>query len=330
MDSKNVIVTGGAGYIGSHACKALANAGYLPVTYDSLITGHREAVRWGPLEIGDTNDAGRLDEVMTRYTPCAIMHFAAFIAVPESVADPGKYYQNNVSGSLSLLQVMRNHAVDKIVFSSTAAVYGEPETSTISENHPKRPINPYGMSKYIVEVMLQDFAAAHDLRSVSLRYFNAAGADPEGNIGEAHEPETHLIPIVLQTAAGQRDHLLIYGDDYATPDGTCIRDYIHVSDLADAHVRALDHMDRHPGAAAFNLGNGKGFSVREIIDIARTITGRPIATKVAPARDGDSAVLIADFSNASKMLGWQPKFTSVEEQVTHAWNWHQTGFRKAA
>jgi UDP-arabinose 4-epimerase len=280
-----VLVTGGAGYIGSHACKALSAAGYVPVTYDSLVTGHKEAVKWGPLEIGDTKNKRRLSDVIRKYSPSAVMHFAAYIAVQESVADPGKYYDNNICGSLCLLEVMRDHGLDKIVFSSTAAVYGEPATSTIAETHPRCPINPYGFSKYAVEVMLNDFAAAHDIRSVALRYFNAAGADPDGEIGEGHDPETHLIPIVLEAAGGRRDKVLIFGDDYATPDGTCIRDYIHVTDLANAHVKALSYMNKQPGASAFNLGNGKGFSVREIVDMARRITGREIRAEIAPARE---------------------------------------------
>jgi UDP-arabinose 4-epimerase len=323
MTAKTVLVTGGAGYIGSHACKALARAGYTPVTYDSLVTGHREAVKWGPLEIGDTRDAARLGAVIGEYRPVAAMHFAAFIAVGESVQDPAKYYDNNVFGSLSLLRALRDGGVDRIVFSSTAAVYGEPETASIAEDHPRRPINPYGFSKHAVEVMLADFATAHGLRSVALRYFNAAGADPDGEIGEGHDPETHLIPIVLQAAAGEREYLQIFGDDYPTKDGTCIRDYIHVSDLADAHVRALAYMEGHAGAAAFNLGNGRGFSVREIVDMAARVTGRAVPTRIAPRRDGDSAVLVADFSRAARALGWTPKFTAVEDQVGHAWNWYR-------
>lgn len=322
-EQKHILVTGGAGYIGSHACKALARAGYLPVTYDSLVTGYRDAVKWGPIEIGDTRDQARLGDVIRKYNPTAVMHFAAFIAVGESVQDPAKYYDNNVFGTLNLLQAMRDHDLGKIVFSSTAAVYGEPETAIIAEDHPKRPINPYGFSKYASEVILGDFAGAHGVRSVALRYFNAAGADPDGEIGERHEPETHLIPLVLQAAAGQRAHISIFGDNYATPDGTCIRDYIHVDDLAQAHVLALEYLDAHAGASAFNLGNGRGFSVREIIEMARVVSHRDIPTKVVPARDGDSAVLVADFSLAAKKLGWSPRYTSVKDQVSHAWQWHQ-------
>jgi UDP-arabinose 4-epimerase len=329
MAQNHILVTGGAGYIGSHACKALATSGYVPVTYDSLVTGYRDAVKWGPLELGDTRDRDRLDDVIKTYKPAAVMHFAAFIAVGESVQDPAKYYENNVFGSLTLLQAMRDNGLDRIVFSSTAAVYGEPETSIIAEDHPKRPINPYGFSKYAVEIMLSDFATAHGLRSVALRYFNAAGADPDGEIGERHEPETHLIPIILEAAAGERDYLQIYGDSYPTKDGTCIRDYIHVCDLADAHVRALDYMIDHPGANAFNLGNGQGFSVREIIDVAGRVTGCRIPTRVAPPRDGDSALLIADISRSSKALGWTPKYTAVEDQVRHAWAWCQKHNRQA-
>ena len=329
MAKNIVLVTGGAGYIGSHACKALSAAGFVPVTYDSLVTGYKEAVKWGPLEIGDTKDRSRLAAIIKKYEPSAVMHFAAHIAVGESVTDPGKYYDNNLAGSLSLLEVMREHGPDKIVFSSTAAVYGDPVTSPISEDHPKNPINPYGFSKYAVEVMLKDFASAHKIRSVALRYFNAAGADPDDEIGEGHDPETHLIPIVLEVATGKRDRLLIFGDEYPTPDGTCVRDYVHVGDLADAHVKAMTYMGFNDGAAAFNLGNGTGFSVREIVAVARQITGRDIKTVVTAPRDGDSAVLVADYSLAAKKLNWQPQFTSVEDQVQHAWNWIRKDYSAA-
>lgn len=324
MTERAVLVTGGAGYIGSHACKGLAKAGYLPITYDNLEAGHRQAVRWGPLEVGDTRDRARLGEVINQYKPAAVMHFAAHIAVGESVVNPAKYYDNNIHGSLSLLQAMTENGIDQIVFSSTAAVYGEPKSPKINEQHSKHPISPYGFSKYAVEVMLADFAAAHGLRSVALRYFNAAGADPDGETGEAHDPETHLIPIVLEAAAGQRSHVSIFGDNYATPDGTCIRDYIHVCDLVDAHIEALRYMAETPGASAFNLGNGNGFSVREIIDTARQVTGNPIAAEVSPARAGDSAILVADISQATKMLGWTPHYTAVADQVGHAWNWYNS------
>lgn len=240
MDSNNnILVTGGAGYIGSHTCKALAQAGFTPVSYDNLVYGHRWAVRWGPLEEGDIGDRARLDAVLERYRPAAVMHFAAYAYVGESVLDPGKYYRNNVAGTLTLLEAMRDHGVGHVVFSSTCATYGEPERVPIDEDHPQRPINPYGASKQMIERMLGDFAAAHGLGWIALRYFNAAGADPNSEIGEQHDPETHLIPLALDVAASARPSITIYGDDYETPDGTCIRDYIHVSDLADAHVLAL-------------------------------------------------------------------------------------------
>lgn len=251
----NVLVTGGAGYIGSHACKALSQKGYTPITYDNLVHGHRWAVRWGPLEVGDINDRARLNAVIQQYRPEAIMHFAAYAYVGESVLDPGKYYRNNVAGSLTLLEAARDHGIDKFIFSSSCATYGTPEQIPIPEAHPQHPINPYGASKLMIERMLADFGSAHGLRSISLRYFNAAGADPDAKIGECHDPETHLIPLILDVAAGKRPVLTIFGEDYDTPDGTCIRDYIHVTDLADAHLLALQLLDRGEESTVFNLGN---------------------------------------------------------------------------
>ncbi|MDX1594787.1 MAG: UDP-glucose 4-epimerase GalE, partial [Gammaproteobacteria bacterium] len=282
-----VLVTGGAGYVGSHACKALSAAGHEPVVYDNLVYGHRDLVRWGPLEEGDMADRGRLDEVLSAWQPDAAMHFAAYAYVGESVAEPGKYWANNVHGTLVLLEALRAHGIDRLVFSSTCAVYGEPSRVPIPEDHVQWPVNPYGWSKLAAERMLADFHLAHGLRSVALRYFNAAGADPEAETGEHHEPETHLIPLVLDAALGKRQEITVFGGDYPTPDGTCIRDYIHVSDLADAHVIALDWLGERDAAVAFNLGNGRGFSVREVIDCARRITGRPIAVGDGPRRDGD-------------------------------------------
>ncbi|MEQ8396062.1 UDP-glucose 4-epimerase GalE [Thalassobaculum sp.] len=316
-----ILVTGGAGYIGSHACKALAMAGYRPVAFDNLSSGHRWAVRWGPLEVGCLEDAERLDAVIATYRPVAVMHFAAFSAAGESVVDPAKYYENNVAGLLSLLAAMRRAGLDRLVFSSTAAVYGSPLSTPIDEDHPQQPINPYGATKQAAERVLADFASAYDIRSVALRYFNAAGADRDGEIGEAHDPETHLIPIVLEAAAGLRPEVAIFGDRYETPDGTCIRDYIHVADLADAHVRALRWLADHPGAHAFNLGNGEGFSVREVIDAARRVTGRPIAVRVEDARPGDPAVLVADARCASDVLGWRPDSAELDTQIADAWRW---------
>ncbi|HEY0283170.1 MAG TPA: UDP-glucose 4-epimerase GalE, partial [Rhizomicrobium sp.] len=283
----NILVTGGAGYIGSHACKALAKAGYTPVAYDNLVYGHEWAVRWGPLEKGDILDPVRLAEVMTKYRPAAVMHFAAFAYVGESVTDPAKYYRNNVMGTLTLLDAMRAHEVGQIVFSSSCATYGVPKRIPISEDAPQQPINPYGVSKLMVERILADYAAAYGLKSVALRYFNAAGADTDGDIGEDHDPETHLIPLVLDAAAGSRPDITIFGSDYATPDGTCIRDYVHVSDIADAHVLALKKLDGGGLRAAYNLGTGAGISVAQAIAAATKVTGRPVRVTHGARRAGD-------------------------------------------
>ena len=320
-----VLVTGGAGYIGSHACKALSRAGYLPVTYDSLVYGHEWAVKWGPLERGDILDRARLAEVIETYKPNAIMHFAAFAYVGESVSDPGKYYKNNVVGSLNLLEAARDFGIEQFVFSSTCATYGIPETLPITENTPQRPINPYGASKMMVERMIADFGAAHGIGSVILRYFNAAGADPDCEIGENHDPETHLIPLVLDAAAGDRPHVTIFGDDYETPDGTCVRDYIHVFDLADAHVKALKlHLsDNTP--RIFNLGNGEGFSVRQVIASAQRVTGRSIPVRLGARREGDPPVLVASSELAKAALGWSSERASLEQIIADAWIWKTEG-----
>ena len=318
----NVLVTGGAGYIGSHACKALAQAGHTPVSYDNLVYGHRWAVRWGPLEEGDISDRARLNAVIDQYHPAAVMHFAAYAYVGESVQDPGKYYRNNVAGTLTLLEAMRDHGVDQLIFSSTCATYGIPEQTPITEDHPQRPINPYGASKLMIERMLQDFEAAHGLRSVVLRYFNAAGADPDGELGEDHDPETHLIPLVLDAAAGKRSAITVYGDDYDTPDGTCIRDYIHVTDLADAHVRALNALGQGAEGAAYNLGNGQGFSVREVITEAERVTGRPIPVQVGSRRAGDPSRLVGHANQARAMLQWSPRHADLQHIIATAWEWH--------
>jgi UDP-arabinose 4-epimerase len=320
---KAVLVTGGAGYIGSHACKALGQAGYLPVTYDNLVYGHEWAVRWGPLEQGDILDRTRLDEVMNRYNPKAVMHFAAFAYVGESVADPGKYYRNNVMGSLTLLEAMRDHGSRRFVFSSTCATYGIPDSLPILENAPQNPINPYGASKLFVERMLKDFETTHGISSIALRYFNAAGADPDNEIGESHDPETHLIPLVLDAASGRRPDVTIFGTDYPTPDGTCIRDYIHVSDLADAHVKALQALEGGSPPSAYNLGNGRGFSVREVIDAAERVTGLKVPAPIGERRPGDPARLISDASKARRELGWEPKIAELDQIISTAWAWHQ-------
>jgi UDP-arabinose 4-epimerase len=319
----SVLVTGGAGYIGSHACKALAHAGYTPISFDNLVYGHRWAARWGPLEEGDINDRARLDAVIATWRPSAVLHFAAYAYVGESVTDPGKYYRNNVAGTLTLLEALRDHGITRLIFSSTCATYGLPLEIPIPETHPQNPINPYGASKLMIERMLADFEVAHSLRSIALRYFNAAGADPDGEIGEAHDPETHLIPLVLDAAAGRRPTITVFGDDYATPDGTCIRDYIHVTDLADAHVLALQALERGGASDAFNLGNGQGFSVREVIDHARRITGRDIPVTIGPRRPGDPPRLVGDATRARKILGWQPRYADLDAIVKTAWAWHQ-------
>lgn len=318
-----VLVTGGAGYIGSHACKALSRGGYMPIAYDSLIYGHDWAVKWGPLERGDILDRARLDEVILKHRPSAIMHFAAFAYVGESVSDPGKYYRNNVGGSLNLLEAARDHGIDKFLFSSTCATYGVPGRLPITEDTPQQPINPYGASKVMVERMIDDFGAAHGLRSMVLRYFNAAGADPDGEIGEDHEPETHLVPLILDAASGKRPDITVFGYDYDTPDGTCIRDYIHVADLSNAHVKALDALvgGRHSGV--FNLGNGRGFSVHEVIAAAKAVTGCAIDVKTGERRAGDPACLVASADRARDELDWMPAHSSLETIVGHAWSWHQ-------
>jgi UDP-arabinose 4-epimerase len=323
LSKRFVIVIGGAGYIGSHACKALARAGYLPVIYDNLCYGHEWAVKWGPLERGDILDRVRLDEVLARYQPDAVLHFAALAYVSESVTDPGRYYRNNVAGSLNLLEAMRDLGIGKIVFSSTCATYGSPERLPISEEVPQRPINPYGASKLMVERMLADFENAHGLVWTALRYFNAAGADPDGEIGESHDPETHLIPLVLDAASGRRSHVTVLGTDYDTPDGTCVRDYIHVMDLADAHVSALQAIDAGTPSSAYNLGIGRGFSVREVIAAVERVTGLKVPVILGERRPGDPPTLVSDASKAHEMLGWRPQISDIDEIVRTAWAWHQ-------
>lgn len=318
-----VLVTGGAGYIGSHACKALSKAGYLPVTYDSLVYGHEWAVKWGPLERGDILDRSRLDQVIAQYSPTAIMHFAAFAYVGESVTDPGKYYRNNVVGSLTLIEAARDHGVNQFVFSSTCATYGIPDQLPIRENTPQHPINPYGASKLMVERMLTDFGAAHGLRSIALRYFNAAGADPEGEIGEAHDPETHLIPLVLDAASGRRPNVTVFGTDYDTADGTCVRDYIHVADLADAHVKAVEVLRHDALSDVYNLGNGLGFTVREVVQTVERVTGLRVPLLLGARRAGDPAALVSDAIKASEILGWVPKFPMLDDIVGDAWAWYR-------
>ena len=319
-DSRNILVTGGAGYIGSHTCKALAEDGLVPIAYDNMSSGHEWAVRWGPLERGDILDQARLDEVFKAYRPSAVIHFAAHAYVGESVEQPAKYYRNNVVGSLNLLEVMRDYGVRKIVFSSSCATYGNPQQIPIPDDHPQNPINPYGASKLIIERMLADFDAAYGLCSVSLRYFNAAGADPDGEIGEDHDPETHLIPLVLEAAAGERPHVTIYGTDYDTPDGTCIRDYVHVTDLAEAHVLALKSLRKKGLIESFNLGTGMGYSVREVIETARVVTGRTIPIVEGLRRPGDPPRLVADATRAKNKLSWKPQYSDLNQIIATAWH----------
>jgi len=325
-----VLVTGGAGYIGSHACKALSQAGYLPVTYDSLIYGHDWAVKWGPLERGDILDRARLNEVIAKYKPAATMHFAAFAYVGESVANPGKYYRNNVAGSLTLMEAARDHGLRRFVFSSTCATYGIPDGLPIGEDTPQRPINPYGASKLMVERMLADFDRAHGLKSMALRYFNAAGADPAQDIGEEHDPETHLIPLVLDAASGRRETVTIFGDDYDTPDGTCVRDYIHATDIADAHVSALKALEGGASSNAYNLGNGRGFSVRQVISSVERATGLTVPAVLGDRRPGDPAALVSDASKVRDGLGWTPQIRDLDDIVRTAWAWHQRSGRGTA
>lgn len=321
MSGKTVLVTGGAGFIGSHTCKALAQAGYLPVCYDNLFRGHASAVKWGPLELGDILDPLRLAEVISKYKPAAVIHFAALAYVGESVAEPASYYRTNVTGSHILLEVMRDHGVSSMVFSSSCATYGAPESLPIAESQPQQPVNPYGMTKLIGEKMLIDYAHAYGLRSIGLRYFNAAGSDPDGEIGENHDPETHLIPLVLQAALGTRPDITVFGTDHGTPDGTCIRDYVHVTDLARAHVLALKLLERGHRQEFINIGNGDGISVAEIVATARKITGRPIQSRNGPRRTGDPAVLVANATKARTMLAWSPQHPEVATMIDHAWNW---------
>lgn len=316
-----IVVAGGAGYIGSHAVKALDRAGYRVVAYDSLVTGHREAVTRGELVVGDLADRAALRQLFSSRRVAAVMHFGAFIAVGESVQDPAKYYANNVAATLTLLDVMREHGCNKLIFSSTAAVYGEPEQVPIAETHPLRPINPYGWSKRIVEQVLGDYGAAYGLRSIAFRYFNAAGADPDGETGERHDPETHLVPLVLR-AIRSGNPIKVFGDDYATSDGTCVRDYIHVSDLADAHLLGLERLLSGGESAVYNLGNGSGYSVREVLEAARRVTGREVPHVVAPRRAGDPAVLVSSSTKARTELGWRPQYASLEMIVETAWKWH--------
>jgi UDP-glucose 4-epimerase len=317
----NILVIGGAGYIGSHMVKLLLDGGNSVVVLDNFSTGHRDAILGGEVIEGDLGNRTILDRIFSSYRFDGIIHFASFIQVGESVEKPDRYYRNNVANTLNLLEAMHDHGAGNLIFSSSAAVFGDPEDLPIDERHPRNPINPYGMSKLMVERMLADFDHAYGLRSISLRYFNAAGADPDGLLGERHDPETHLIPLVLQAASGQRQSVQVYGRDYDTPDGTCIRDYVHVVDLCDAHLLALTYLKRGGETDAFNIGNGNGFSVQEVIDTARRVTRRAVTVEDARRRPGDPARLVADASRARQVLGWAPRYTSLERIVEDAWRW---------
>ena len=319
---ETVLVTGGAGYIGSHACKALAQAGFSPVTVDNLIYGHEWAVKWGPFVKGDIHDRHVLDHVFEVFRPSAVLHFAAFAYVGESVADPGKYYWNNVAGTISLLEAMRRHGCRRIVFSSTCATYGIPDQVPIPEGHVQRPINPYGRSKLMIERMLADFHDAYGFDYAALRYFNAAGADAEGEIGEDHDPETHLIPLVIQAALGQRPFVEVFGSDYPTSDGTAIRDYIHVSDLAEAHVLALQHLLQGGESLGLNLGTGRGYSVREVIGAVEEVSGKSVPFREVKRRAGDPPVLVAGSVQAMRKLGWKLRFADLPSIVKTAVQWN--------
>jgi len=319
----NVLVVGGAGYIGSHAVRALMDAGHRVSVFDNLSRGHREAVPKDLFIEGELTNRDLLCQVLTDHQIDAVMHFAAFALVNESVNDPSLYYQNNVVAALSLMEAMRLAGVRKFVFSSTTATYGEPDKIPIGESTPQQPINPYGFTKLVIEQALADYAHAYGFGYAALRYFNAAGAHPDGQIGEDHDPESHLIPIVLQVALGQRERITVFGDDYPTPDGTCIRDYVHVNDLADAHLKALDRI--RPGEGlCLNLGTGRGTSVREIIDACRKVTGHAIPEQIGSRREGDPAELIADATKAREVLGWSPQYTDIQSIIETAWRWHQS------
>ena len=318
---KTILVVGGAGYIGSHAVKMLLSNGYHVVTLDNLSGGYRNAVVGGDFILGDIANPSCLENLFNNYNFAGVMHFASFIQVGESVQNPGKYYQNNVAGTLNLLDTMVAHQVENFIFSSTAAIFGEPQYVPIDEQHVKQPINPYGLSKWMIEQILADYDNAYGLKSICLRYFNAAGADPDGQLGERHDPETHLIPLVLQAASGKRDFISIFGQDYDTPDGTCIRDYIHINDLCQAHLIALEQLLTGANSNAYNLGNGEGFSVNHVIEVARQVTGKTIPVKIAERRAGDPARLVADSKQAQIGLNWQPKHSDLVEIITHAWQW---------
>ncbi|WP_138924726.1 UDP-glucose 4-epimerase GalE [Sulfitobacter sp. BSw21498] len=321
----NILVTGGAGYIGSHACKALAAAGHTPVTFDNLVTGWRDAVKFGPFVQGDLLNRAEIDAVFEQYQPVAVMHFAALSQVGDSMKQPGTYWRNNVEGSLNLIEATVAAGCKQFVFSSTCATYGDQDNVVLDENSAQHPINAYGASKRAIEDILRDFEAAYGLQSVIFRYFNVAGADPEGEVGEFHRPETHLIPLMLDAIDGKRDALTIFGTDYDTPDGTCIRDYVHVCDLVDAHVLGLNWLLEDKGSRVFNLGTGTGFSVREVVEHSREVTNRAVPMTEGDRRPGDCTKLVSGSVRAETELGWLPKRSTLPQMIADAWRWHQTG-----
>ena len=326
VQGRTILVTGGAGYVGSHVCKSLAAEGFRPVAVDSLSRGHESAVKWGPLERVDLTDEARLKGVIAQYRPGAVMHLADLCDVGESLTDPAGYYHNNLVGSLNLLKGMLDQGVRSIVFSSSCAIYGVPGTLPIPETQAKVPITPYGVGKLVVEHMLRDFSMAYGIGYVCLRFFNAAGADPEGEIGESHRPETHVIPLAIESALGERSCFEIFGTDYETPDGTAVRDFVHVSDLAAAHVMALRYLSEGGRSAEVNLGTGQGHSVKQIVAAVERLSGRPVPVKEGSRRTGDASILVADVSRAFKILGWTPKYATLDDIVATALNWHRNPF----
>jgi len=325
---KNILVTGGAGFIGSHTCKALVQAGYTPITYDNLERGHRWAVKWGPFEQGDLKSDHDLQNTFERWKPWAVLHFAGYAYIGESVRDPIKYYETNIGGTAKLLAACAAFKCRNFVFSSSCATYGVPARLPLKEDDAQNPVNPYGFSKLVVERMLKDVEAAHGIRHVTLRYFNASGADPDGELGEFHQPETHLIPLVLFAAMGRRPTVKIFGNDYPTRDGTCVRDYVHVSDLADAHVAAINWLETERTSHSFNLGNGYGFSVNDVIKVSEKVTGVSIKTEISFRRAGDPPMLTSDPTKARQMLGWNPKYPKLDQQIAHAWQWFRNEMPK--
>lgn len=322
---KHVLVTGGAGYIGSHACKLLAQQGYIPVTFDSLVTGWVGAVKFGPFVQGDLLDSDALDAAFAKYQPIAVMHFAALSQVGEATCEPGRYWRNNVLGSLNLVEAMVVAGCRRMVFSSTCATYGDQDGVVLDEQSAQLPLNAYGASKRAVEEILRDFDVSHSLEAVVFRYFNVAGADIEAEVGEWHQPETHLIPVMIEAAAGKRDALTIYGTDYPTPDGTCVRDYVHVMDLIDAHIKGLEWLSEGKGSRVFNLGTGTGFSVEEVIAECKAATGHDVPHSFGPRRSGDAAALVSGSRCAAEELGWKPQRSTLQHMIADAWRWYQTG-----